>query len=439
MTLLPVLKPTSSGARRQNISIIRRLRRRIVLLVTLTSGFVVLCAFLSIMASTWSNQYQEVHRSLLMALKAGPVETVVFNVGKSNSPAGASTSTTVYYNSYRPTVVYVLNSDGQIMDSNEDAVSIDSDLRDSALAAALASSSAEGHLANEGLFYAKSGSGGETIVAFTDATIFMGRMASTAWTLVVVGVVIMLALFALSLVLARLITRPVLRNGEQQAKFIADASHELKTPLTVLIANTDIMLSHPEFTAEERAVWLEGNKAEAAHMRGLIDDMLTLARGEQFDVADPTTLPELDLSALVESAALAFEAVAFERGVTIQETVEPGIKVRGDEAQLERMVKTFVDNAVKYSAENGVVDVRLSRQRPGHPRISVHNMGVPLAKEDLPHVFDRFWRSSSARERNSQGGYGLGLSIAKSIADAHNARIGVTSDAAHGTTFYVEF
>jgi signal transduction histidine kinase len=168
--------------------------------------------------------------------------------------------------------------------------------------------------------------------------------------------------------------------------------------------------------------------------------MLTLARGEQAERLDPKDMPLVDMTALVERASLAFEAVAFERGVSVDEDIMPGVSIHGDEQELERLTKTLIDNAVKYADENGHVLVHLGRDRNGHATLSVNNSGVPIPKEDIAHVFDRFWRSDAARSRGSEaGGYGLGLSIAKNIADNHGAKMSVTSSSEKGTTFWVEF
>ncbi len=426
---------------KNNVKMIKSLRRRIVLIVTLTAGFVVVIALAAIMAMTYNNAYVGIHQTLTHAIKDGPTDTILYNIGK-KAPDGddAEGQVTLTYEEYRPCAVYVVDDYGNVLTSNEALVTMDDSIKGYAIGYALASSDDEGFISDAGLFFCKSYNAEGTVLAFVDATGFTAQMRSIGITLAVIAVLIIVALFLLSVLLARMVTRPVQQAWEQQAKFIADASHELKTPLTVLIANNDIMLSHPEFTARERSVWLEGSKTEAAHMKGLIEDMLTLARGEQAERLDPKDMPLVDMTALVERASLAFEAVAFERGVSVDEDIMPGVSIHGDEQELERLTKTLIDNAVKYADENGHVLVHLGRDRNGHATLSVNNSGAPIPKEDIAHVFDRFWRSDAARSRGSEaGGYGLGLSIAKNIADNHGAKMSVTSSSEKGTTFWVEF
>lgn len=426
------------SSEQKSLKMIKRLRRRIVLIVTLTAGLLIVLALSAMMVLSYNSSYQDIHRALKQAVQDGPTETLFFSVGK-HTPEGSSSSTEIMYESYVPSAIYVIDSSGSIIASNENIVSMDESVRDYSISVALERDDEEGLISESSVFYRKSVSDNVTNIAFVDATSFLAQQRATFITLTSVSVLILLALFLLSTLIARMITRPIQEAWDQQSKFIADASHELKTPLTVLLANTDIMLSHPEFSEDEREYWLNGCKSEGERMKGLIEDMLTLARGEQTEHAELKDLPMVDLSALAERASLAFEAVAFEKGVTVDEEIESGISTHGDEGELERMVRTLVDNAVKYAGKDGRVLVRLVKDHNGHATLSVNNTGDPIAKEDLPHVFDRFWRSDEARSRSSSGGYGLGLSIAKHIAYNHNAKMSVTSDAEHGTTFSVVF
>ena len=419
--------------------LLRRLRSKIVVAIMVSSGIVIMVAMASVLALTYRTNYQDIGDALEKACTLGPDETVLYSVGRS---AGKSAVDRPERSGgpYMPTAVFLVDDDGDVVASNEDFVTMDDTVRDAAIKAALASSNAEGHIADASVFYKRVAVTGGYVVAFADTTAFDATITRAATLLALASALFLAALLVVSEIIARLVTRPVQHAWEQQANFIADASHELKTPLTVLIANNEIMLAHPEFTAQERATWLEGSRVEAEHMRGLIEDMLTLARDEATSPADQLgAMASVDLSALVERASLAFDAVAFERGVTVREDVAEGVTVRGDEQALERMTKTLVDNAVKYAGEGGSVLVRLTADRRDHPVLSVHNTGAPIAPDDLAHVFDRFWRSDAARSRESSGGYGLGLAIAKSIAERHGARISATSTEQDGTTFTVAF
>ena len=242
-------------------------------------------------------------------------------------------------------------------------------------------------------------------------------------------------------VLSRYLVAPIEQAFAQQRRFVADASHELKTPLAVIMANTDILLAHPERLSDEDLGWLRGTRHEAQRMNGLVADLLDLARTDAAAAGDAAGLAweDLDLSELVERAVLEFDAIAFERGCSLVAHVEPGCAVRGDRVQLERLVKILVENATKYAAVGSEVNVTLAHDGRACV-LAVHNDGEPIPAQDLPHLFERFYRSDKARTRadgSATGGYGLGLAIAQGIAEAHGGQVGVSSTVQEGTTFTV--
>ena len=170
-------------------------------------------------------------------------------------------------------------------------------------------------------------------------------------------------------------------------------------------------------------------------MKALVDDMLFLAKSDAARL--PSHLTSVQLDQLVTGSLLPFESVAFEANVALTEEVAAGITIQGDEAQLRRLIVILLDNAIKYAGGQGSVLVRLDRAQE-HPRLTVHNTGPAIPSEHLPHLFERFYRSDPARDRN-QGGYGLGLAIAQSIVEGHGGKISVSSTPADGTTFTVVF
>ena len=252
-------------------------------------------------------------------------------------------------------------------------------------------------------------------------------------TLGLIEIIAFALLFVLTLFLSRWITRPVERAWQQQRQFIADASHELKTPLSVIRANDSLLMADPSASVASQMQWIESTETEATIMQDLVNDMLFLAQSENTE--NELVQSEVDFSHVVEGAVLQFESVAFERGVLIDPSVAPDVKMMGEEKSLNRLVGTLVDNACKYAQDGGTVTVRLERLG-GQCRLSVNNTGEPIPEEDLPHLFDRFYRSDKARTRE-QGGFGLGLAIAKSIVDEHKGSIAVASSALEGTTFTV--
>ena len=432
----------TGGSRRgrpRTSPVLRHLQARIVVMTMAVALVTVALSCGLILGMTWNSNYQQIHDALARATQEGPSMEASFSVGKSSSllPGDDGGRTSAHH--FFPVAIYLLDADGDVVASNDSVVRMNDDVRAQAISAALASGSPEGWLRSLGVFYRYSTSSAGSVVAFADSGDFYTQMTRAGVQVGGACLVLLAALLLASVVFARLATRPVERSWSQQREFIANASHELKTPLTVIIANNDILSGHPEKTVAEQMRWVEGTRSEAGRMRELIEDMLTLARSDEVSAEERLTMTDLDLSSLVAQAALAFDAIAFEKGVTISDEVDPGVRLRGDKASMERLCKILVDNAVKYAGSGGSVRVRLDGRHRGHPVLSVSNTGAVIPKEDLAHVFERFWRSDAARTAQGHGGYGLGLSIAKNIAEAHGGRISAESSAEAGTTFSVSF
>ena len=294
-----------------------------------------------------------------------------------------------------------------------------------------------GSLSDLGLFYVKRQAGGVMYLAFADMGSASG-WRSLAATLAVVEVAALAVFFVISLFFSRWALRPVARAWTQQRRFVADASHDLKTPLTVILANTSIALEHPERSVASQSQWLESTQHEAEAMQSLVGDLLALAKMDEEEAAAQSgaarpAFEEVDLSDVLEGEVLQFESVAFERGVKLESQVEPGIELRGNEQRLRRLAGTLIDNACKYVDDGGAVNVSLSRAGK-QAKLEVRNTGAPISPEDLPHVFDRFYRADKARTGGA-GGHGLGLAIARAIAEEHGGTLTASSTQAEGTVF----
>ena len=200
----------------------------------------------------------------------------------------------------------------------------------------------------------------------------------------------------------------------------------MKTPLTVILANHNIIASHPEETVAQQSQWLRATADEAEQMRQLIDAMLMLAKNEDDD--STVLMTNTNISALVEEEVLVWEPVAFEANIPLETKVQPDICLISDPALLKKLVSILIDNAVKHGAPDKPVTITLTGGK--FLRLSVHNYGTPISPEDLPHVFDRFYRSDKSR---STEGYGLGLSIAHSIVTKLQGTLHVTSSQSEGT------
>lgn len=242
-------------------------------------------------------------------------------------------------------------------------------------------------------------------------------------------VVGMILILFISRLLALTITRPVEESYYRQKRFIADASHELKTPLAVISVNMEMLMKNPSNTKYMYYIQQESRK-----MNRLIEELLAMASIDEEEGVIHKAL--IDISDVVEGAVEPFEAVAYENGVTLEMQIEPGIYYRADADKLQRLVGILLDNGIKHAEFEKKVIVKLQSDK-NYIELFVCNTGREIAKEDQKRIFDRFYRANKARSR-SEGRYGLGLSIAKAIVQQHRGRIQVKS-ADGRTCFRVSF
>ena len=257
-------------------------------------------------------------------------------------------------------------------------------------------------------------------IAFTDCTMEQATMRSLLLRSGLVALAALAVLAGLSYCLAGLVVGPVKRAWQEQKQFVSDASHELKTPLTVILSSSE--LAAEEQDVQRTKQYVEGIHAESLRMKTLVEDMLTLARTES------GTRPEteaVDLSDTVLESVLAFEPVAFESGRELVYDIQPELTVMGSGVQLRRLTDILLDNAVKYAAEGTPVRLLL-RQEGRCAALRVENRGETIPAEKLRHIFDRFYRADESRSGGE--GFGLGLAIAQSIAQSHGGSIGCASE-----------
>ena len=198
---------------------------------------------------------------------------------------------------------------------------------------------------------------------------------------------------------------------QREKQFIADASHDLKTPLSVILANNAILLESPEAPVGSVRRWVDSSQESAKRMQQLISQMLTLADVERPDAA--LSMQQLDLAAIATKAALEMESIAYEKCVTLETALPEACILRGNPDYLQRIVSSLLENALKYEPAGGRVNLTLTQDKK-KVRLSVQNFGSTIPEEDLPHVFDRFYRSDKSRKSES-GSFGLGLAITKEM------------------------
>jgi len=248
-----------------------------------------------------------------------------------------------------------------------------------------------------------------------------------------VPLVLLLASFG-GYILARKSLEPIASMVNEQQRFIADASHELRTPLAVLRGETEVALGKTR-TVEEYQESLTLIQEEAERLSRIVEDLFILARQP---IQSPTALIKepVSLTEVVKDCARAAQVLASRKGVRLKlENDSTSIALNADEELIKRMILNLLDNAVKYTPEGGEISLALEKHN-GSAEIVVRDTGIGLSQTDQQRVFDRFYRVDKARSR-ALGGAGLGLSIARSIVEAHGGNITVDSTPRHGSTFTV--
>ncbi|MDD9270787.1 sensor histidine kinase [Paenibacillus sp. GCM10023248] len=270
-------------------------------------------------------------------------------------------------------------------------------------------------------------------VAYLDVTAQQNILTNLIYTFSAVAFIMLIVIYFMSRFFANRSIEPVKEAFNKQKQFIADASHELKTPLAVIQTNADVLLSNSDDTIQNQAKWLHHIKSETERMKTLTNDLLYLT--EMDDSRANVLYVNFNISEAVESVILTMEAVMFEKDITLTYDIEPGLMLRGSSEQIKQVVMILLDNAIKYNKPKGSIELTLQK-RHHDIQLKVTNTGEGIPPEHLDNIFDRFYRVNQSRSRKS-GGYGLGLAIAKSIVEQHKGRITAKSAVNEETSFIV--
>lgn len=327
-----------------------------------------------------------------------------------------------------------------------------------------------------GLRYCKAALPQGMVLVFADMSSEKNTLQNLLKSFAVIGSLSFLLFLGISIFLAKWAVAPVAKAWRQQKQFVADASHELKTPLTVILTNVELLESEAYEEAEEKN-FLQSIEVMSEQMRQLVEKLLLLARsdnrqeeresreiairwrqkGERGKIATwwrqkkqkgeetlgpnkknclSTRLAEAqqktDFGDILENEVLSFEGIFVEKGLWLESTVEPEIYVEGPESDWRQVVDVLLDNAAKYSAEGGKTQVTLTKKDRKKCCLKVSNPGTPIPKEELKNIFLRFYRLDTARSRDGgkerSGSFGLGLAIAENIVTLHKGRIWAESE-----------
>lgn len=275
-----------------------------------------------------------------------------------------------------------------------------------------------GILPDYGLRYLRTETRAGPCIVFADITHEQATQRGLLRSCLLIGCAGTAVFLLISILLSCWAVRPVDAAWKQQRQFISDASHELKTPLTVILTNAELLRDSTSASAAQ-AQFVDNILVMSRQMRALIESLLELARVDNGILKQSAAA--FDLSHAARSALLPFEPVYFEKGLTLTEQIADGISMRGSEQHIRQVIEILLDNAQKYAAPHGTVTVALKHTGKGRCLLSVANPGPALSPQQLRSIFKRFYRADEARSRD--GSYGLGLSIAEAVVRQHRGRI----------------
>ena len=423
-------------------------RRRFVLLNMILVGLVLFVVFISIGGAIYRNDYAELKNTMSMVLK--PWDNSEHSPDNQKQPpekpSGESKNknnetpphhepkytqpkrdnddniTTIFYDSQNDEIS-VLSETLSFYGDTEEIVHEIAGQKDSF-----------GTIQEYHVIYYKDKTQNKYKIAVTDVSYMVSHMVKIILILLTAYILSMGLVFFISIQLSKLAAKPMENAIEMERKFVADISHDLKTPITVILANNSIIKSNPQATVSENHQWLDSTDNAAKEMMNLIHEMLTLSSLE----SDKKTVERqaVNLSSIAEKCVLQMESVAYERGITAEDEIDENIMILSTDDYTKRICSSLIENALKYEPDGGSIKIKVYTSRK-KAIFSVQNFGSVINQTDLPHIFDRFYRSD--KTRNLSDGHGLGLPIVHKMSELIHAHIIAESNEINGTTFTVAF
>lgn len=238
-------------------------------------------------------------------------------------------------------------------------------------------------------------------------------------------------LIPVSVLLSNWASKPIEEAWEKQNDFVSDATHELKTPLAVIAADTEAVLANPDASVESQEKWLGSIRGETTRMAGLVTDLLFLAKDDAHEIK--LSLNMESISERMEELCMEWEVKIFEAGLMFEYEMTQNLLYRCDWTRIQQMMEELLDNAIKYTPKGGAVRLVMNRDKKQHLRIVVSNQGEAIPEHYIEKIFDRFYRIDPSRARET-GGYGLGLCVANCIAKLHGGEI--TAESVNGLNVF---
>ena len=385
---------------------IRKLRWKVVAITMLFVTAVLLAVFAGVYLNARTSLRQNAEQQLYQALQRG--DGGLFRPGQDSGSL--------------PCFVAEVYSNGTVRVSGSSYYQLDDALLAEIVSDCLSQDADSGVLKAYHLRYLRSSSPLSLRIAFTDSSLELATLRSLVRTSLFIGLAALVVLLLCCYFLAGLITRPVENAWSAQQRFLSDASHELKTPLTVVLSSAELLGEHTG-QDQEAAAYVDNIRSESQRMRALVEDMLTLSRAE--NTRAEAVFSHVDLSDLAAGSVLRFEPVAYEAGRLLSFEVTENIRLFGDGDRLTQLMGILLDNGIKYAPKGSFVCLTL-RQQDRHAVLTVENGGEPIPPDRLPHLFERFYRADPSR--SDHGSFGLGLSIAQAIVHDHGGTIRAESD-----------
>jgi signal transduction histidine kinase len=271
-----------------------------------------------------------------------------------------------------------------------------------------------------------------TQIVFLDVTLQLSMLNKLMYTFIFVSILVVLLTFFISNYLTNIYIKPIKDSFEKQNQFISDASHELKTPLTVINSNVDVLLNNHRGSTSEK--WLLYIQTEVSRMVKLTENLLFLSKFENIDVS--VNYSNVNISDVAEHLLIGIETLIFEKNLKLNYKIDKDLFVKGNPEQLSQVIMILLDNAMKYTTDKGLIDFSI-KKISSQIQIVITNENEGISDEDINHIFDRFFKTDTSRQ-NTNNGYGLGLSIAQKIINKHNGKLSCKSELGKSTTFIIK-